>query len=84
MKNMSITLEDDLYNHLKHSVPARRISKFVSEAIMDKLNQKQQSLYQAYLEASQDEERESDLQDWDNLNIDSWGIDEDSKPKGNN
>jgi len=39
---------------------------------MDKLNQKREALYQAYLEASQDSQREEGLKDWDILGIEFW------------
>lgn len=78
MRTLSITINDDLYNSLKHTVPARKISKFVSEALAEKLAQKRERLYQAYLEASQDEEREADLQEWDRLNVEAWDTDEEN------
>ena len=79
MRTLSITINDDLYNSLKHTVPARKISKFVSEALVEKLAQKREKLYKAYLEASQDEDREADLHVWDHLSVESWeGDEEDS------
>lgn len=36
---------------------------------MDKLKQKREALYQAYLEASQAPQREQELKDWDILGI---------------
>ncbi len=78
MRTLSITINDELYNSLKHTVPARKISKFVSEALAEKLVQKNEKLYKAYLEASQDHERETDLRDWDNLSTESWERDEET------
>lgn len=83
MKTLSVTINDDLYNVLKHSIPARKISKFVCEALADKLEQKNQTLYQAYLEASQDQDRESELQDWDHASLESWNEDPQSSQKIN-
>lgn len=72
MRTLSVTINDDLYDILKHSIPARKISKFVCEALADKLEQKNQTLYQAYLEASQDQDREGELQDWDQVSLELW------------
>lgn len=72
MRTLSVTISDDLYNCLKHAVASQKISKFVSEAVTEKLNKKREDLYQAYLEASQDPEREKDLKDWDTISIEAW------------
>ena len=72
MRTISITISDDLYYSLKHSVSSRGISKFVSEAVKEKLSQKEDALYQAYLEGSKDEEREKELKEWDVLNVEGW------------
>lgn len=72
MRTLSVTISDDLYNCLKHTIASQKISKFVSEAVTEKLNKKREDLYQAYLEASQDVEREKDLKDWDTISIEFW------------
>lgn len=74
MRTLSVTISDDLYNCLKHTIASQKISKFVSEAVAvtEKLNKKREDLYQAYLEASQDVEREKDLKDWDTISIEFW------------
>lgn len=73
MKTLSVTLADDLYNRIKHTVPSRRVSKFVSEAVEVKLKEQTDDLYKAYLAASQDGDREAILKDWDTINTESWG-----------
>lgn len=76
MKTLSITLADDLYDRIKHTIPSRRVSKFVSEAVEVKLNEQTDDLYKAYLASAQDRDREEVLKDWDAINIESWeGID---------
>lgn len=72
MRTLSITMSDDLYAILKHTVASRKISKFVSDAIAEKLDKKRELLYQAYLEADHDIEREKELKDWDAVSIESW------------
>lgn len=71
MKTLSITVNDYLYDDLKHTVAPRQISKFVSEAIEARLKKQRDELIQAYKEASQDAAREAELGDWDNIN-ESW------------
>ncbi len=73
MRTLSITMNDDLYDILKHTVASRKISKFVSEAVEEKLDKKREHLYQAYLEAAHDVEREKELKDWDAISMESWG-----------
>lgn len=73
MRTLSVTISDDLYASLRHAVASRKISKFVSEAVNEKLNKKREELYQAYLEASQDLDREEELKDWDVVSVEAWG-----------
>ena len=72
MRTLSVVLADDLYDRIKHSVPSRKISKFVSEAVEVKLQDQTNKLYNAYLEASKDRDREEDLEEWDTINVESW------------
>lgn len=72
MRTLSVTITDDLYNNLKHTVPSRQISKFISEILAEKLANKREILYQAYLSASQDADREADLNDWDIIDVENW------------
>jgi len=72
MRTLSITISDELYNALKHTASSRQISKFVSEAVQEKLRTKNEELYLAYLEASLDQDREEELKDWDPLSLEGW------------
>ena len=73
MKTLSVTLADDLYDRIKHTVPPRRVSKFVSEAVEVKLKEQTDDLYKDYLAASQCVDREALLKDWDTIiNTESW------------
>lgn len=67
MRTLSITLSDSLYNNLKQTISSRKISKFVSEAVEEKLNQRREALYHAYCEASNDSKREQELKMWDEV-----------------
>lgn len=72
MRTLSVTVSDDLYDRIKHNVPSRMISKFVSDAVDVKLKERKNDLYKAYLAASQDRDREEVLQDWDAISTESW------------
>lgn len=73
MRTLSITMQEDLYDALKHTVSSRQISRFVCEAVTEKLQQKNEALYTAYLAASQDTKRQEELEAWDSLSLETWG-----------
>lgn len=71
MKTMSISLQESLYERLKHSVPSKKISKFVSLAISNELSRTEGELSLAYKEAEQNINRQELLNEWnliDDLN----------------
>jgi hypothetical protein len=72
MRTLSVTISDELYDRLKQTVSPRAISKFVSAVLTESLSKEREMLYQAYLDASKDADREADLNDWDIVNIESW------------
>ncbi len=64
-KNISISLKEDLIERLKHFVPAKKISKFISMAINNELIKAEQELASAYEQAEADELRQDLLSEWD-------------------
>ena len=68
MKTMSISLSETLYERIKHMIPAKKVSKFVAEAINKELSLKEKNLALAYIAAENDEERNKELADWDAIN----------------
>lgn len=67
MRTMSISLQESLYERLKHSIPSKRISKFVSNAISHELERMEKELALAYEEADQNPERNKLLKEWDRV-----------------
>jgi hypothetical protein len=65
MRTMSISLQENLYERLKHSVPSKKISKFVSNAIFNELTRQEEELALAYEEAEQNSQRQELLNEWD-------------------
>ncbi|MEQ9116395.1 MAG: hypothetical protein RLN62_06330 [Rickettsiales bacterium] len=72
MKTISITVDENLYYSLKKQVPAGKLSKYVSDAIKNKISANQENLALAYKEANQDKERNKTIEDW--KSIDAEGI----------
>ena len=72
MRTLSITVDDELFEKLKRHIPAGKISKFISGAISQKIEEQENALYKEYLAASQEQEIKEELKDWDNIDGDSW------------
>lgn len=64
MKTLSITIDENLYYTLKKQVPAGKLSKYVAEAIKNKISLTQEDLALAYKEAAEDSVRNKDIEDW--------------------
>lgn len=67
MRTMSISLQESLYERLKHSIPSKKISKFVSNAISHELERIEKELALAYTEAEQNTERNELIKEWDKV-----------------
>jgi hypothetical protein len=66
---MSISITDELYEKVKHIVPAKKISKFVTLAISKELDAKEEALRNAYIAAEHETQRQEELQEWDDLDV---------------
>lgn len=67
MRTMSISLQESLYERLKHSIPSKKISKFVSKAISHELERMEKELALAYKEAEQNPERNELIKEWEKI-----------------
>ena len=72
MHTISVILNDNLYQKLKAIVPNRKISKFVAEAVNEKLSQKSAALHKAYMEAYKDKDRNKECKLWDDISGEDW------------
>jgi hypothetical protein len=72
MRTMSVTIEEQLYHLLKKTAGPRGMSKFIAQALKDRLDSSQHTLYQEYLAASTDPDRQEVLRDWDGIDTESW------------
>lgn len=68
MKIISISINEPLYEKLKHTIPSKKISQFVNLAISHELEKKEQELILAYKSAEQDKDRQELLNEWDAIN----------------
>jgi len=68
MRTMSISLQESLYERLKHSIPSKGISKFVSKAISHELERMEKELALAYKEAEQNSGRNELIKEWEKIN----------------
>jgi hypothetical protein len=68
-EHMTISIPEnvkrDLYLHIKK----RGISRFITEAIIEKLNIKKLSLEDQYKAAAKDEERNNEFKEWEDTMI---------------
>ncbi len=67
MRTMSISIQEALYEKLKHSVPSKKISFFVSKAISHELERKEEELSLAYQESEKNSQRQELLNEWDQI-----------------
>lgn len=72
MKNISVSLQEDLYESLRYNASSMGISKFVSLALKEKIEKENKILADAYDEASKDKDREEVLKDWDAIGSEVW------------
>lgn len=84
MKTLSITMDDDLYKSLRVQVPAGQISKYINQAVKSRIEEEQAALLQAYIEAAQDEERNAEIEEWDQIGFEGWGEDPDKTEEPKN
>jgi hypothetical protein len=65
---MSISIDERLYEKLKHFVPSKQISRFVANAINKELASEEAQLRADYTAAEQDSSRNKELEEWDQIN----------------
>ena len=79
MRNVPITLTlpEDIVRDLHLYTSRRGISKFVAQAVGERLETEKQKLAREFKEASKDEERNSEIGLWDSLS--GEGLNEENK-----
>jgi predicted CopG family antitoxin len=72
MRTMSITIDEQLYRTLKKTAGPRAMSRFIGEAVREKLRASRGRLYQEYRLANEDRDRNEALEDWEALETEGW------------
>jgi predicted transcriptional regulator len=75
MVRTTIYLDDKIRERLQHLVPARKLNRFINEAVADKVaaleqQQLEQAMREGYLATCQD--REALNRDWDAVDTLDW------------
>ena len=71
---ITLTLPEDIIRDLHLYISKRKMSKFVAQMVAKGLETEKQKLAQEFREASQDKERNAEIQLWDTLS--GEGLDE--------
>lgn len=73
MRNIPITLSlpESIVRDLHLYVPRRQISKFVKKMVEEGLQKEKDKIAKEFLEASQDKERNAEIELWDTLSGDN-------------
>lgn len=74
-EHMTISIPKNVKNDLYLYIEPRGISRFITEAVIEKLNGKKLSLEKQYRLAAKDEERNQEFKEWEDVMIGD-GLDE--------
>ena len=69
---LNITMDADLYQRLKRELPAKRISRFINDAVRAHLHPDRATLDAAYKSARQEAWRKELAEDWDVTEVEGW------------
>lgn len=68
-EHMTISIPENIKRELYLYVEKRGISRFITDAVTEKLKNKKLSLEEQYRLAAQDEERNREFKNWENVTI---------------
>ena len=69
---LNITMDADLYDRLKHELPAKGISRFINDAVRARLRPDRRTLDAAYKAARKEAWRRELAEDWDVTETEGW------------
>jgi post-segregation antitoxin (ccd killing protein) len=69
---LNITMDADLYQRLKRELPAKRISRFINDAVRAHLHPDRATLDAAYKAARKEAWRKELAEDWDATETEGW------------
>ena len=71
-RTMSVSIDETLYHQLKRNAGPRGMSRFIAEALREKLHGGSDHLRREYVAAGKDKARREVLRDWDSLDAEGW------------
>jgi metal-responsive CopG/Arc/MetJ family transcriptional regulator len=72
MKIMSVSIDEGLYRRLKIAAGNRGMSRFIAEAVREKLRDSESRLIEEYRTAQNDPDRQQIVEDWDAIEAEGW------------
>jgi hypothetical protein len=69
---LNITIDEDVHERLKRELPAKRMSRFINEAIRARLRPSRTALDEAYKAAAREEWRRTEARDWRATDVEDW------------
>lgn len=72
LRTMSVVIPEDLYLELKKAAGPRCMSRFISDAVRQRLRRKRPRLEDEYAAAEKDRRRQQELKDWDAISGEGW------------
>lgn len=75
---VNLTLDETVWGTFARMVPKRKKSAIINDLLKVeveriKRQQEEQSLSAAFREASEDQERQAAIQEWESLDLENWG-----------
>ena len=72
MKTMSVSIDDRIYSALKRAAGPRGMSRFIADAVKERLALADKKLVAEYREAALDADRLAAEKDWETTDVDGW------------
>ena len=71
-KIVSFNMPVSLHNHLKLFIGNKKMSRFVVEAVQEKMTKMEQELKSAYLSSNNDKKRNQEIAVWEDTDLEGW------------
>jgi hypothetical protein len=69
---LNITIDEDVHDRLKRELPAKGISRFISDAIRARLRPSREALDKAYKAAARERWRGAEARNWAVTDVEDW------------
>jgi hypothetical protein len=65
-------MDEELYRRLKMAAGSRGMSRFIAEAVRERLRDRESRLREEYQTAEHDPDRQEIVKDWDAIGTEGW------------